>query len=394
MSQKYHEDFGYYHLPFVLGLIEEKIIFGFSNIDQAYVYNSLWLNIYSIFVLEDKDFDLLTLPSFILYISFIIFSFNRIISKKNLITSDYYFFLITIFSIFSILIKLSTLPIILLSIYLYIKYFRELKFSIFNLKYILVYSLLIFFLVQQFIYTGCFFFPTKLTCLNVSWFNQEYLQLSQRLELVNKSYSLAREIYTPEAYLKNFNWIYFWFKRSLVEISEHLFTIIIPTTLFLLFLKKNKENIFFFKESIFIYIFLFAGLAFWLNFSPVYRFATHLFLTLLFMLFLNFFSSKQFSKKVFIIFFSVFILFNFSKNILRIYEQNDIYYGIQKIHNEYVQNVEYSNKHAKIYLPNFEKNSHNGWQGRLCWDIPFVCSYNNLEVVKKNGYLVFRKLKK
>ena len=50
LSQKYHEDFGYYHLPFAIGLIEEKIIFGFSNIDQSYVYNSIWLNLYSFFL--------------------------------------------------------------------------------------------------------------------------------------------------------------------------------------------------------------------------------------------------------------------------------------------------------------------------------------------------------
>ena len=83
LSQKYHEDFGYYHLPYAIGLIEEKIIFGFSNINLTYVYNSLWLNIYSIFFLQDKNFDFLTLPSFILYVSFILFSFNQIITKKK-----------------------------------------------------------------------------------------------------------------------------------------------------------------------------------------------------------------------------------------------------------------------------------------------------------------------
>ena len=437
LSQKYHEDFGYYHLPYAIGLIEEKIIFGFSNIDLTYVYNSLWLNIYSIFFLEDKNFDFLTLPTFILYVSFILFSFNQIISKKNLISSDYYlvvtlfyfllkftrisefgvdlpaiifsilaiyyffkfsetnldkkkkdyFFLIIIFSIFSILIKLSTFPIIFLSFYLFIKYFRDLKFSIFNFRYILVYSLLITFLIQQFIYTGCFFFPTNLTCLNVSWFNQDYLKLSQKLELVNKSYNLARDIYTPEEYLKNFNWIYFWFKRNFVEILEHFSTIIFPSILFLFFLKKSGENRFFFKEKIFLYIFLLVGLIFWLNFSPVYRFAIHLFLTFIFMLLLNFFYLKHFSKKVFIIFFSIFILFNFSKNVLRLNKENDVYFGIQKIHNKYVKNIRYSNKHAKIFVPDVENNSQNGWQGRLCWDIPFICSYQNLNIYRKNNYL-------
>ena len=163
--------------------------------------------------------------------------------------------------------------------------------------------------------------------------------------------------------------------------------------LFLFFLKKNKENRFFFRESLFIYIFLFVGLIFWFNFSPVYRFAIHLFLTFIFMLLLNFFYFKQFSKKVFIIFFSIFILFNFSKNILRLNKENDIYFGIQKIHNKYVENIQYSNKHIKIFVPDIENNSQNGWQGRLCWDIPFICSSNKLNVVKKNGYLIINTLK-
>jgi len=46
ISQKYHEDFGYYHLPYALLLLEEKIIFGIANSNIAYVYNSIWLNIY------------------------------------------------------------------------------------------------------------------------------------------------------------------------------------------------------------------------------------------------------------------------------------------------------------------------------------------------------------
>ena len=35
LSQKYHEDFGYYHLPYALGFLEEKIVFGYANIDKS-----------------------------------------------------------------------------------------------------------------------------------------------------------------------------------------------------------------------------------------------------------------------------------------------------------------------------------------------------------------------
>ena len=95
LSQKYHEDFGYYHLPYAIGLIEEKIVFGFANIDYPYVYNSIWLNLYSIFFLIDKNFDFLTLPTYLCYLSFILFSINQVISKKSL--SKRLFLVITLF---------------------------------------------------------------------------------------------------------------------------------------------------------------------------------------------------------------------------------------------------------------------------------------------------------
>ena len=89
ISQKYHEDFGYYHLPYALAFVEEKIIFGFANIDKPYVYNSIWLNLKPIFLLE-KNFNFLTLPSFILFLFFIIFSINKILREATIKSSDYF----------------------------------------------------------------------------------------------------------------------------------------------------------------------------------------------------------------------------------------------------------------------------------------------------------------
>ena len=35
-----------------------------------------------------------------------------------------------------------------------------------------------------------------------------------------------------------------------------------------------------------------------------------------------------------------------------------------------------------------EKNvKKNGWQGILCWDIPFICSWEDFNINKKNTYL-------
>ena len=148
------------------------------------------------------------------------------------------------FSFFSILIKLSSLPIIILPIYLFFSNFKKLKYCSLNTSFLLIYFLCSVFLIQQFIYTGCIFFPSKFTCLNVSWFNPEYLNLSKELQLINKSYSTAKEIYSPEEYLKNFTWLTFWLQRNYTEILEHLITIILPLLLFLVFLrKKNKKKL-------------------------------------------------------------------------------------------------------------------------------------------------------
>ena len=66
--------------------------------------------------------------------------------------------------------------------------------------------------------------------------------------------------------------------------------------------------------------------------------------------------------------------------------------GIQKIDNRYILNQTYGNEFIKVFRPDVESNSKNGWQGRLCWNIPFICSYNKLDVSKKNGYLIVNKL--
>ncbi len=442
ISQKYHEDFGYYHLPYALAFLEEKIVFGFANINKTFVYNSIWLNLYPIFFLENQNYDYLTYPSFLLFLSFIIFSIDQILKKEYSKISNYYltivlFYLLlkftrisefgvdfpaTIFAIlgifyfikfyetneirdrksffyfnlafssFSILIKLSVLPIIILPIYLYFSNFKKLKFCIFNSEFLCIYFLGLVFLIQQFFYTGCLFFPTNLTCLSVSWFNPEHLKLSKELELINKSYSTAREIYSPEEYLENFTWFLFWLKRNFIEISEHLITIILPSLIFFTFLKKEKKKNYKIKKENFIYFFCFISLLFWLNFSPVIRFSIPFFVTIIFMIFYKFYIKKKFSKNIFIFFVSIFLIFNFSKNIKRINETKKVYVGIQQIENQYLLNEVNSNEYANIYYPDTKKNDKNGWQGRLCWDIPFICSYNKLDVGKKNGYLIINKL--
>ena len=104
------------------------------------------------------------------------------------------------------------------------------------------------------------------------------------------------------------------------------------------------------------------------------------------------FFSKIFSKKKFIVFIFIFLTFNFSKNILRINQAEELFLGIKKIDNKFVLKKQISNTFVNIYQPDINNNKKNGWQGRLCWETPFICSYNNLDVYKKYGYLIINKL--
>jgi len=442
LSQKYHEDFGYYHLPYLINMFNEKIIFGLASTNIAFVHNSIWLNIMSIFFLKN-NYDFVTLPTFLIYSIFIIFSVNKIFNEQKYKISNFflivsvsyfilkftrisefgndipavifsilsifyylrfqeesklnnkyhYFFCNLSFGLFAILIKFSCIPILLLTFFLLLKNWKNLKKEIFSFNFIFIYFLSLLFFIQQFFLTGCFIFPSKITCLDVSWFNKDFIDLRVNLELINKGYYGTDLILSKKDYLNNFNWLTHWFNRSYPEIFEHLITMLIPVILIIFLFKKekNNENFNFIKNNFFLFFILFS-FVFWLKFSPVYRFAIPYFLSLIFLINYKFYSIKKFSKKIFTIILILMISFNFSKNILRISNKNMIHFGIDKINNKFTKSDFKSNNYLSINKPNIKENKSNGWQGRLCWDIPFLCSYNAVQVNKKYGYLFINKL--
>ena len=73
-------------------------------------------------------------------------------------------------------------------------------------------------------------------------------------------------------------------------------------------------------------------------------------------------------------------------------DDDDVFFGIKKIENRFIKISNSTNNFISINKPDTEKNSKNGWQGRLCWDIEFLCSYNEINVDKKYGYLIISKL--
>ena len=117
-------------LPYALAFLEEKIIFGFANINSAYVYNSIWLNLNSIFLLYDKNFNFLNLPSYLLFLSFVIFSLQNILNSKNIKVSDYYlvvslfYFILKFTRISEYGVDFPTAIFSVLGIYYFIKFYE------------------------------------------------------------------------------------------------------------------------------------------------------------------------------------------------------------------------------------------------------------------------------
>ena len=47
-----------------------------------------------------------------------------------------------------------------------------------------------------------------------------------------------------------------------------------------------------------------------------------------------------------------------------------------------------------IFFVDIENNNANGWQGRLCWDVPIICTNLKIQINKNNNYLFISKFKK
>ena len=74
------------------------------------------------------------------------------------------------------------------------------------------------------------------------------------------------------------------------------------------------------------------------------------------------------------------------------------YYYIQHggyFDNSYILNPKNSGTIISTFQPDLEANGKkgNGWQGRLCWDIKFLCSYEEIDINSSNNYLIIKKIK-
>ena len=451
-SHKPNEDFGFYHLPYIVNFTNEKIIFGLNSLQIQQGWNSIWLNIHSAFVIFTLDYSLVYLLNSIffifvisifsseiiknfdsnitdykitfyfsfLFLIFFLIKFSRINSYGLDVPGNYlliisilyflkffqsdeikidYFMIITIFLIFSATIRISNLPFLIIIIYLFFKnsIYKKIIFS----KFLLFIS--IFFIAwaaQQFIYTSCLIIPNELTCFNTIWYDKNYLEnFSQSTLVVNKSYESYTGDLTMKQYYNNFQWVPTWFFRNLNELLEYLVTFCIPLLILLIFNKKNKikndmyhnpkNNLFFLIAVIITALFL------WFYNSPVIRMGNHFIMLLIFLTIVKFtcfkrMVSNKIPKKVIFSLVVFSLIFSGSKNFHR----------INNINNNpnapwpYFPIISYKT----ISQNNLSLNTvikTGSPQTSVCWDTPIICrtkNFEDLEITRIfNNYLLINK---
>ena len=447
-----NEDFGFYHLPYIVNFTSEKVIFGLNSLQISQGYNSMWLNLHSTFYLFKNEFKhvyilnsiffitityafvneiinylrkknlenrLLFLFSFIFLIFFIV-KFSRINSYgidvpgnffviisilyflKFIISSErklIFFQLFVISLIFAISIRIMNLPLLLLLFYslFIIKFNKKILFSKFSM-FVILFG--IFWIAQQFIYTGCFLLPSKISCFEkLSWFDPTYLDNVKSILFVNHSYASYQGSLSIQEYHESFNWIPTWFKRNSIELAEFIITFLLPILLLKVFSKKNYFIVFEKKKilNLFLIIFSLSICSFlWFYNSPVIRMGNHYLMLLIFFLlfvsnFFKVFPDPIYNRNIYVFIFAISIIFFVNKNISRI---NDI-------------------KFEKNIWPNFEKITFkseiknglnlkqvirkNDPKTAVCWDVPFICrnsDYENIDISRsKFGYLFIYKFK-
>lgn len=165
----------------------------------------------------------------------------RFFSSKNKSTNikNNIFQKIIIFSLFSVLIKLSNLLILLIPVFIFFK--NHIK--IFSKTFTFTCLFVLVWVIQHFVYTGCFVFPLILSCFDVSWFNlNPVLDLLKHTKGINKSFAQYHGDLSELEYSSNYNWVPTWFDRNKIEMLEHLSTFIIIFFFNYIFLQKEEKN--------------------------------------------------------------------------------------------------------------------------------------------------------
>jgi hypothetical protein len=267
-----------YHLPYSKIINEQKIIFGLSNLHFRFGHISIFQYISSFFVnsifsIKGLVIPISLVPSFFFiyclkkfnnqfenlstrlnaYIIFLIliisiYSFSRYSGWGNDAQAHIFYFLIiiyfldfrldkdnlnlfykiSIFCIFTFLIKPFYLLALLFPLIFFIYKNNKLKVILSKTSFFLV-LLFSFWILKNFIITSCFIYPLDITCIkNTSWYSSNTINVSNSGEAWAKDWINNEDLsISHDKFNSDFNWVKVWSKNHLKIIIEKISPVLI-----------------------------------------------------------------------------------------------------------------------------------------------------------------------
>ena len=358
---KSHDDFSYYHFPYIYYLTQTEIVFGIGNFNHGFRTPSSIFYLNSLFYLpiikyyffqigailimgfscyhliylireglKQRKYDKFFFMSLLFFVFTLIF-FYRIAEHGTDRSAQILIFLliikllviinfdngireniIKILIILGLVISLKSFYVLylVLSIPVFYYFIKDKKF--FNILLILksyfFYFLLFLFiniLFVNFANSGCLIYPVSTTCFDYfSWSIplQEVSTMNDWYEQWSKAGANPNfRVENPQEYIQYFNWVSNWFEEYFfTKVSDFLLGILILTLIFLLiFRSKQKKTLIIYKGEKFIYFIILILFFEWFYNHPALRYGGYQLLCLL--LFLpasNILSSKNNLKNV------------------------------------------------------------------------------------------------
>ncbi len=357
---KNHDDFFYYHFPYILALTEYAHPIGLGNLNHGFKTHSSIFLLSSLFHLPGAKYNLFHLgPAYILiFCNYIILRliFDKEVQKKyNFITylslaslvfiniffsrlgehgtdrsamiliitlvlnilyfinknekkiNENYLKFFTI--IFAIIVSLKAFYLIYIIIFiplaLYV-YRKTKSFKLFfNMNLLYCLTLFGFVILTNLLNTGCILFPEKKTCFfDLPWAlslnTVEYLSIHYENWAKAGSgagYSLVDS--DKLDYISNFNWLNNWLDKYFFnKISDLIYSLFFISLIFILMFKKSKNKKIFGRKYKFVSFLLLMIFITWFNFHPTLRYGGYHLFFFLFFIPLSIFLEK-FSKNLF-----------------------------------------------------------------------------------------------
>ena len=94
LISKSHEDFSVYHFQHIVELSDGNIKFGLSNLDTRYFYSSIYSYVQTLFKFYYFEYNLINIPSYIIFLSLIGYLFREIQRNNNNFINNFFLIII------------------------------------------------------------------------------------------------------------------------------------------------------------------------------------------------------------------------------------------------------------------------------------------------------------